>query len=143
MGESSKFPKFRTFKIPILKLAVCPLIFTISSLNGQLSLERLEINHRGYYDLSNSAFWGWLSVESQPQNPELRNYPENFHPWMFARLVHLITQPTRLPCTDANTVALKTFSNSQITNNFYLNQIHTDVLYLTFDIFFLLSEMVT
>ena len=25
MGESSKFPKFRTFKTPILKLAVCPL----------------------------------------------------------------------------------------------------------------------
>ena len=35
-----------------------------------MSLDRLKINQRSYYDLSNSAFWGWLSVESQPQNPE-------------------------------------------------------------------------
>ena len=30
--------------------------------------------------LLNSAFWGWLSMESQPQNPEFRIDPENFHP---------------------------------------------------------------
>ena len=50
---------------------------------------------------------------------------------MFAWLVHLITQPFH-------------FSNSKITKNFYLNQIHKYVLYLTCDIaFFFLSEMVT
>ena len=27
-----------------------------------------------------SGFWGQLSVESQPQNPEFRNNPEKFHP---------------------------------------------------------------
>ena len=37
-------------------------------------------NQKSYDNLPNSAFWGWLSVESQPQNPELRNNPENFHP---------------------------------------------------------------
>ena len=42
-------------------------------------MERLIIKQRSYYDLPNSAFWGWLYVESQPQNPEFRNNPENFH----------------------------------------------------------------
>ena len=32
------------------------------------------------FNLSNSAFWGWLSTESQPQNPEFRNNLDNFHP---------------------------------------------------------------
>ena len=45
-----------------------------------MSLDRLKINQRSFYDLPNSAFWGWLSTESQPQNPEFRNNPENFHP---------------------------------------------------------------
>ena len=45
-----------------------------------MSLDRLKINQRSYYGLLNSAFWGWLSVESQPQNPEFRNNRENFHP---------------------------------------------------------------
>ena len=54
-------------------------IFTISSLNGQLSLDRLKINQKSYYNLLYSAFWG-LSTESQPQNPKFRNNPENIHP---------------------------------------------------------------
>ena len=38
-----------------------------------------ESNQRSYYNLPNSAFWGWLSMESQPQNPEFRINPENFN----------------------------------------------------------------
>ena len=44
-----------------------------------MSLDRLKINQKSY-NLPNSAFWGWPSVERQPQNPEFRNNPENFHP---------------------------------------------------------------
>ena len=55
-------------------------VSTISSLNGQLSSDRLYINKKTYYNSSNSAFWGWLSMESQPQNTEFRNNPENLHP---------------------------------------------------------------
>ena len=40
-----------------------------------MSLDRLKINQKSYNDLPNSAFGGWLSVESQPQNPEFRNDP--------------------------------------------------------------------
>ena len=36
------------------------------------------------YYLLNSAFWGWFSMESQPQNPDFWNNPENFHPWVSA-----------------------------------------------------------
>ena len=31
-------------------------------------------------NLPNSAFWGWLSTESQLQNAHFRNNPENFQP---------------------------------------------------------------
>ena len=37
-------------------------MFTISSFNGQLSLDRQKINQRSYYNLPNSAFWGRLSA---------------------------------------------------------------------------------
>ena len=47
-----------------------------------MSLDNLKINQRSYYNLPNLAFWGWLSMESQPQNPEFRINPENFHPWI-------------------------------------------------------------
>ena len=80
MGESSNFPKSWTFETPVLKLAVCPLNIYNFKLNDQLSLDRPNMNQRTYYNLSNSAFWGWLSMESQPQDPEFRNDPENFHP---------------------------------------------------------------
>ena len=30
--------------------------------------------------LHNSVIWGWLSMESQPHDPELRNNPENVYP---------------------------------------------------------------
>ena len=47
-------------------------------------LDNLKINQRRYYNnLPNSAFWGWLSTESQPQNPEFRINPENVHPWVY------------------------------------------------------------
>ena len=68
-----------TFKIPILKLQECPL--TTHNFKFKWSIvDRLTINQRTYYNLPNSGFWGWLSVKSQPQNPEFRNNPENFHP---------------------------------------------------------------
>ena len=82
MGESSKFPKSWTFETPILKLAVCPLNILNFNFNGQLFLDRLYINRKTYYNLPNSGFWGWFSMESQPQNPDFRNNPENFHPWI-------------------------------------------------------------
>ena len=49
---------------------------------GLLSLDRPNINQRTYYNPPNSAFWGWLSKERQPQNPEFRNNPENLYPWV-------------------------------------------------------------
>ena len=36
-------------------------------------LDRMKLNQKSYYYLQNSAFWGWLSMGSQPQNPEFRN----------------------------------------------------------------------
>ena len=50
------------------KTCVIPIIVLRQTEN---KLEKL-------YNLLNSAFW--VSVESQPQNPELRNNPENFYP---------------------------------------------------------------
>ena len=38
--------------------------------------------NQSYCYLPNSAFWGCLYMESQPQNPEFRINPENFHPWI-------------------------------------------------------------
>ena len=43
-------------------------------------LDNLKINQISFYNLPNSAFWGWLSMESQHQNPEFRINTENFHP---------------------------------------------------------------
>ena len=56
------------------------------NLNGQLSQSELKINQRNYHYLPNSAFWGWLSIESQPQNPEFRNNPENVHRYKWVNL---------------------------------------------------------
>ena len=81
MGESSKFPKSWTLEIQILKLAGGLQNWMISSLNDWLCSDNLKTNKRRYYyNLPNSAFWGWLSMESQPQNPEFRINPENFNP---------------------------------------------------------------
>ena len=51
-----------------------------SKFNGQIALDKLKLNQKSYYNLQNSAFWGWLSMESQPQNPEFKNNPEYFLP---------------------------------------------------------------
>ena len=81
MGESSKFSKSWTLEYQNLKLALCLQMIKNSRLNGQIPLyDRLKLNQKSYYYLQNSAFWGWLSLESQPQNPEFRNNSENFHP---------------------------------------------------------------
>ena len=78
MGESSIFTKSWTFELQILKHVVCLKIIINFMLNGQLSIDELKINQRSYNNLPNSAFWGWLSMESQHQNPELRNNAETF-----------------------------------------------------------------
>ena len=76
--------KVRNFPNPELKkldsknLQYAYKTSTISVLNSQLSLDDLKINQRSLKP--NSAFLGSLSMESQPQNPEFRNNPENFHP---------------------------------------------------------------
>ena len=81
IGETSKLPKSWFFETSILKLAaVCPLNIHNFNFNGHLSLDRLYINRKTYFNLPNSAFWGWLSMESKPQNPGFRNNPESFHP---------------------------------------------------------------
>ena len=80
MGESSKFPISWTLENQNSKLAVCLQNIKNSKLNGQLPLDKLKLNHKSDYYLQNSAFWGGLSMESQPQNPEFRNNPEKFHP---------------------------------------------------------------
>ena len=43
MGESSNFPKSRTFEVQILKL-VCLQIIDNFKLNGQLFLDEMKIN---------------------------------------------------------------------------------------------------
>ena len=45
-----------------------------------MCLDNLKTNQRSSYNLPNSGFWSWLSMESQPQNPEFRINAENFHP---------------------------------------------------------------
>ena len=92
-----KVQKFQilNFRKLNLKLAVCLKIIKNSKFNGQIPSDKLKLYQKSYYYLQNSAFWGWLSIqmylipefrilrlsmESQPQNPEFRNNPENFHP---------------------------------------------------------------
>ena len=58
--------KILNFRNSELKLAVCHQNIKISQLNGQIPLDNLNINQRSYYGVPKSAFWGWLSAESQP-----------------------------------------------------------------------------
>ena len=67
-------------KTLVLKLAVCQLDIHNFKFKWSFVFGRQNINQRTYYNLPNSVFWCWLSMESQPQNPEFRNNPENFHP---------------------------------------------------------------
>ena len=66
MGESSKFPKSWTLENQNLKRAVCLQNIKNSKFNGQILLDELKLNQKSYYYLQNSAFWGWLSMGSQP-----------------------------------------------------------------------------
>ena len=59
-----------------------------------MSFDRLKINQRSYCELPYSGFWGWLSKESQPQNPAFMNNPENFHPCI--KILALIECPEEL-----------------------------------------------
>ena len=81
MGESSKIPKSWTLENQNLKLAVCFQNIKKSKFNGQIPLEKLKLNQKSYYYLQNSAFWGRLSMESRPKNPE------NFHPCLTLSLL--------------------------------------------------------
>ena len=58
MGESSKFSKSLTLEIKTLKLAVnnAYKILIISSLSGQLTLDKLKITLISYYILPNSVY---------------------------------------------------------------------------------------
>ena len=47
-----------------------------------------HFQYQSYCNLSNSAFLGCLSMESQPQNPEFTINPENFHPWIITINYH-------------------------------------------------------
>ena len=73
MGEGSKFPKSWTFEFQDLKHAVCLKTTAISIKMLNYLKIILKINQRSYYNLLNSAFWGWHSMESLPQNAEFRN----------------------------------------------------------------------
>ena len=79
MCESSKFTKSWLTEIQILKLAICLQILIIFKFKSSIVFKLTE-NRSGKlrYNQPNSAFWGWLSKESQPQNPVFRNNPESF-----------------------------------------------------------------
>ena len=76
-GRKFKISKILNFWKSSLKHAVCLQLSSIPSLNGHLSIDKLKLNQRSCANLPNSGFWGWLSVESQPKNPEFRNNPAN------------------------------------------------------------------
>ena len=80
-GWQFKISKILNFRKSEFKLAVCLQNIKKSKYNGQIPLDKLKLNQKSYHYLQNSAFWGRLSMESRPQNPEFRNNPENFHPW--------------------------------------------------------------
>ena len=71
------------FRNSSLTMCIMPKNVTKSSKKCSIILGKLKINQRSNYNLSNSGFWGWLSMESQPQdpmesqpqNPEFRNNP--------------------------------------------------------------------
>ena len=56
MCESSKFPKSETLENQNLKLAVCLQNIESSMFNGQIPLDKQELNQKSYYNLQNSAF---------------------------------------------------------------------------------------
>ena len=98
-GWKFKTTKILNFQNSSLKTWGMPTDYSqFSSSNGQLSLDRLSINQRTNYNLTYSAFWGWLSTESQPQNPEFRNNYENFHPWIIQKHIHKINAWHHLAC---------------------------------------------
>ena len=55
-----------------------------------MSQDKSKLHQRSYFILPNSVFWGWLSTESQPKNPEIRINPENFHPYPPRKLLALL-----------------------------------------------------
>ena len=91
-GWKFKFPKSWTFHTKILKVALCPL--NIHNLKYKclivFSQTVYVYNKETYSNSSNLAFWGWLSRESQPQNPEFRNNPESLHPCMYKSKVKIL-----------------------------------------------------
>ena len=83
IGESSKFPKSWTLENQDLKLAACLQITKTSKYNGQTASDKLKLNQKGYYNLQNSAFWGWLSNQN----------PEKDLPWQSCKVTTQITKP--------------------------------------------------
>ena len=84
LGWKFKISKILNFWNSNLKTWSCPLNIHNFKFKWPNVVRQTDyINQRSCYDLPNSAFWGWHSVESQPQNPEFRNNPENFHPCIY------------------------------------------------------------
>ena len=95
--------KFKIYKnwpleIQILKLAIGLQILIIFKFKWSIVFRLTEnISGKLRYNQPNSAFWGWFSKEIQPQNPEFRNNPENFHPWTQVKIywIYLRTYATK------------------------------------------------
>ena len=74
----SKILNFRNFN---LKACSMHTRYHNFKFKWSVVLRQTENKSEKLTNVLNSAFWGWLSVESHSQNPEFRNNPENFHPW--------------------------------------------------------------
>ena len=79
-GWKVKISKILNFWNSDFKSCGTPLNFQNMKFKWSFVFRQTKYNLRTYYNLPNSAFWGWLSLESQPQNPEFRNNPENLLP---------------------------------------------------------------
>ena len=81
------FKKSCTFEIQNLKHAESQQNNNNFHCKWSIVLRHTEnISENLFYNLPNSGFWGWLSMESQAQNPEFRNIPKNFRPCIHAQL---------------------------------------------------------
>ena len=90
--------------------------FMILSWNySQLSFDYLRMHQRNYYNLPNSVFWGRLSMENQPKNPEFKNNPEKFHPciWVKSLFQNKMYIPSYLYPTKKETHHVELFASQE------------------------------
>ena len=62
-----KFKSSQILNIWKSNLKTCSMPININNYMFKLSLDNLKLDQRSHKNLPNSGFWGWLSVESQPQ----------------------------------------------------------------------------